>query len=54
MNQMHTSELGELIDPAAVAYLQPCQVDGFESQLRQLLRVMPCLSGRRRSRSPIG
>lgn len=40
MSQMHTSELGELVDPAAARYLQPCGTRGFESRLTPFLRTM--------------
>jgi acetoin:2,6-dichlorophenolindophenol oxidoreductase subunit alpha len=41
MTERHISELGELVDPAAPVYLQPCDISGFPAgQLTAFLRAM--------------
>jgi pyruvate dehydrogenase E1 component alpha subunit len=41
MSELHRSDLGALVDPAAIRYLQPCDLAGFSAgQLRQFLRTM--------------
>ena len=41
MTERHVSELGGLVDPAATAYLQPCDISGFPAApLTAFLRTM--------------
>src|SRR5436190_11809454 len=41
MNERHISELGDLVDPAAPLYRQPCDISGFPPhELLGFLRTM--------------